>query len=344
MTAALLRTRWTGEEEKECARRIRDAEREVQDALFGYETADQILRKRPSRSERTRAGAVDRLERALLACQEKTLTSEDDEFKSDVRKATAAWVKSENLRWSLAMSGKRIARGEARKLACDLMGEEDLTQEGYIGLMRAAKRFDPDRGLRFSTYARWWVRAQMTRALETDARLVRLPGGAIEQIRNIRKAIKRFEQAGEKWTIDDIAEELEILPRRVRFLMTQGGLLHLEAEDKDGLSLGARLSDESSRADPEENALAAMDLTWLRGLLRNGFFTERELYVIVNHYGLPGAELEGKGNRNGATMSQIGKVMGLSREGVRKIEVAAFARAREHRHTSSRRILPHLAG
>ena len=64
------------------------------------------------------------------------------------------------------MSGLRIAHGEARKLAGPFLDEEDLVQEGYIGLLRAAKRFDPDRGIRFSTYARWWVRAQMTRAID----------------------------------------------------------------------------------------------------------------------------------------------------------------------------------
>ena len=87
------------------------------------------------------------------------------------------------------MSGRRIAHGEARKLAGPFMDEEDLVQEGYIGLLRAAKRFDPDRGIRFSTYARWWVRAQMTRAIDHTGRPVRLPGCAVEQTRNLRKAM-----------------------------------------------------------------------------------------------------------------------------------------------------------
>ena len=103
-------------------------------------------------------------------------------------------------------------------LAGPFMDEEDLVQEGYIGLLRAAKRFDPDRGIRFSTYARWWVRAQMTRAIDHTGRPVRLPGCAVEQTRNLRKAMKRFEAAGIEYNVADLADEVGIDKERAELL------------------------------------------------------------------------------------------------------------------------------
>ena len=146
--------RLTAEDEKMMARQIRSAEQVAREAVAGIEVADQILMRRPDRAERTRAGAVDRLEEAVKAVTKNARKSEDPEIKQYARQAAAAWADAENLRWRLAMSGRRIAHGEARKLAGPFMDEEDLVQEGYIGLLRAAKRFDPDRGIRFSTYAR----------------------------------------------------------------------------------------------------------------------------------------------------------------------------------------------
>ena len=134
-----------------------------------------------------------------------------------------SWQRAEELRWRLAMSGRRIAHGEARKLAGPFMDEEDLVQEGYIGLLRAAKRFDPDRGIRFSTYARWWVRAQMTRAIDHTGRPVRLPGCAVEQTRNLRKAMKRFESVGMEYSTSDLAEEVGIDKERAELLRADGG-------------------------------------------------------------------------------------------------------------------------
>ena len=128
--------------------------------------------------------------------------TDDPEIKAIAVQASRHWDEAESLRWQLAMSAMRIARGEARKLACSLMAEEDLVQEGYIGLLRAARRFDPDRGIRFTTYARWWVRAQMTRALETAGRMVRLPGGAVEQLRSLQRAMERLDQAGIDYTLE----------------------------------------------------------------------------------------------------------------------------------------------
>ncbi|NCG20608.1 MAG: hypothetical protein GWP91_16485, partial [Rhodobacterales bacterium] len=133
--------RLTADQEKDIAREIRGAESQARDAIDGIELADEILTKRPDRAERTRAGAVDRLEAAVEEVYK--ASKEDTSLKARARRAKGAWAQAESLRWRLAMSGRRIAHGEARKLAGPFMDEEDLVQEGYIGLLRAAKRFDP---------------------------------------------------------------------------------------------------------------------------------------------------------------------------------------------------------
>ena len=134
------------------------------------------------------------------------------------------------------MSGRRIAHGEARKLSGPFMSEEDLAQEGFIGLLRAAKRFEPDRGIRFSTYARWWVRAQMTRAIDHTGRPVRLPGCAVEQTRNLRKAVTRFEASGVPYGVSDLANELGVDISRVQLLMSQGKVVSLDQPADGGVA------------------------------------------------------------------------------------------------------------
>ena len=224
--------RLTAEEEKQMARAIRRAEQIAREAVAGIPEADDILMRRPDRAERTRAGAVDRLEEAVKEVAKAARKQED--LRQYARQAAGAWAEAENLRWRLAMSGRRIAHGEARKLAGPFMDEEDLVQEGYIGLLRAAKRFDPDRGIRFSTYARWWVRAQMTRAIDHTGRPVRLPGCAVEQTRNLRKAMKRFESVGVEYTTADLAEEVGIDKERAELLLSQGNTISLEQPVDDG--------------------------------------------------------------------------------------------------------------
>jgi RNA polymerase sigma factor (sigma-70 family) len=188
--------RLTAEEEKEIARLIRKAEdARVRTRDRRARRPRTILKPPPDRAERTRAGAVDRLEAAVEAVWKARQGATPSSRRAPATPSPRG-PRPRRLRWELAMSGRRIAHGEARKLAGPFMDEEDLVQEGYIGLLRAAKRFDPDRGIRFSTYARWWVRAQMTRAIDHTGRPVRLPGCAVEQTRNLRKAMKRFEAAG----------------------------------------------------------------------------------------------------------------------------------------------------
>jgi RNA polymerase sigma factor (sigma-70 family) len=312
--------RLTAEEEKDIARAIRRAEDSARTAINGHGAAESILKKRPDRAERTRAGAVDRLEAAIEAAWR--AGKDDPEFKARARAAKGAWAQAESLRWRLAMSGRRIAHGEARKLAGPFMDEEDLVQEGYIGLLRAAKRFDPDRGIRFSTYARWWVRAQMTRAIDHTGRPVRLPGCAVEQTRNLRKAIKRFEAAGIPYGIAELAEEVGIDKERAELLLSQGNTISLEQPVDDGprpRPLERFLSDEDA-IQPDVDAIQAQELARMHDAFAM-VLSERQRFVLARRYGLEDGEFR--------TLSEVGKEMGLSRERVRQIEREALIRLRE---------------
>lgn len=312
--------RMTADQEKEIAREIRHFETEAREQIRGIEEAEEILSQRPDRAERTRAGKVDRLEAAVEATWK--AARENPDLKKRARRAKGNWARAEELRWKLAMSGRRIAHGEARKLAGPFMDEEDLVQEGYIGLLRAAKRFDPNRDIRFSTYARWWVRAQMTRAIDHTGRPVRLPGCAVEQTRNLRKAIKRFEAAGITYGISDLASEVGIDKERAELLLSQGTTVSLEQPVDDGprpRSLERFLSDDDA-VNPDQEAIQGQELLRMREAF-DRVLTDRHRFVLTRRYGLEDNEFR--------TLSEVGKDMGLSRERVRQIEREALIRLRE---------------
>jgi RNA polymerase sigma factor (sigma-70 family) len=313
--------RFDAEQEQKVGRAIRMAEMCTRDVLFGLDSAEAILRARPNREERTRAGAVDRLEQAVLAVKNQAKRSRDPELVAIATQASRHWDEAEALRWQLAMSAMRIARGEARKLACTLMAEEDLVQEGYIGLLRAARRFDTDRGIRFTTYARWWVRAQMTRALETAGRMVRLPGGAVEQLRNLQRAMERMDQAGIDYKLKDVAAEVGIDTQRANLLLSHRNIVSIDQPDDDGLKVGDRIPSQSVRSNPHNNASLIEELGHMESAM-NRVLDERERYILSEHFGLHG--------KDARTMADIGKTMGLSRERVRQIEGAALRRLRNN--------------
>ena len=303
------------------ARLIHAAEDKARDAIEDLEIAREILDKIPKRAERTRAGMVDRLEQAVELVWK--AARDDAQLRREAGKAKQAWAEAEALRWKLAMSGRRIAHGEARKLAGPYLDEADLVQEGYIGLLRAAKRFDPDRNIRFSTYARWWVRAQMTRAIDHTGRPVRLPGCAVEQTRNLRKAMKRFEASGVEYSIQDLAEEVGIDKERAELLLSQGNTISLEQPVDDGprpRPLERFLSDDDA-PQPDGEAIQTQELARMHKAFA-AVLSDRQRFVLTRRYGLDDGEFR--------TLSEVGKEMGLSRERVRQIEREALIRLRDH--------------
>ena len=313
--------RLNAEEEKDMATEIRDLEDKAYGLLEVHDDLREILEKRPEREERTRAGRVDRLHKAI---KEVTKQSKSvPRLRRTSRHVNKLWREAEGLRWRLAMSGKRIAHGEARKLAGPFMDEEDLVQEGYIGLLRAAKRFDPDKGIRFSTYARWWVRAQMTRAIDHTGRPVRLPGCAVEQTRNLRKAMKHFEALGVEYTIAHLAAEVNIDKERAELLLSQGSTISLEQPVDDGprpRPLERFMSDTESKS-PDDAAITSQELDRMK-MAFDEHLTERQQFVLERRYGL---DDDGEFR----TLSQVGQEMGLSRERVRQIEREALTRLRD---------------
>ncbi len=307
-------------EEIDLGRQIVAAERRVLDILDGVECVTDILSRVPSGRYKTRAGVVENLEEAVHTAWE--ASRDDPELRRRVREAMTRWNEAESLRWKLAMSQQRIAYHEARKLASRMMDRADLTQEGYVGLLRAAKRFDPERGLRFSTYARWWVRAQITRAIDQNGRVVRLPGAAVEQLRNLRKAQRDHEQDGADWTVADIAEQAGVEKDRAEFLLSRGEAVSLdEPVDDDGSRsrpLGGLLADDAA-IDPLDDAIDRQET--LRAMSAVEHLDERQRFVVTSRFGLDGDQPK--------SLAEVGRLMSLSRERVRQLEKEALRVLRE---------------
>lgn len=269
---------------------------------------------------------VQRIEQGRLAMQELSQGNVGSHRRKELRQLIEdGWAAREHL----IRANSRLVISVAKKYMGRGVPFLDLIQEGNIGLMRAVKKFDHKRGYKFSTYATWWIRQAVSRAIADKGRTIRVPVHMVDQITKLLRVQHRLKQELERDpSIEEMATELGVSPKKAEMMIKVARRplsLEMPTDDEEDSTLADFIEDSESPA-PDDRATFNLMTEHLSEALDT--LPPREFRVLQLRYGL----MDGKVH----TLEEVGRKMGVTRERVRQIEGQALRRLR---HPKIRRML-----